>query len=70
MLSKQLLDFLPSHILQTIHTHFFACSCIFVCMLFNTVFYVINVALPLTHYIGYNYAIKYSSSSSCHSDGC
>ena len=32
----------------------------------NTVFYVINVALPLTRCIGYNFAIKYSSSSSLH----
>ena len=33
LLSRQLLDFLPYHILQTIHIHFFSCSCIFVCML-------------------------------------
>ena len=30
----------------------------------NTVFYVINVALPLTQCIGYNCAIKQSSSTS------
>ena len=36
---------------------------LYICMyVVNTVFYIINVALPLTQCIGYNCAIKYSSS--------
>ena len=64
MLSRQLLDFLSSHILQTIYIHFFLMF-LYICIyVVNTVFYVINVALPLTQCIGYNCAIKYSGYSS------
>ena len=45
------------------HSFFRMFSYIYVYVV-NTVFYVINVALPLTQCIGYNCAIKYSSFSS------